>query len=281
MGAEADHPFIIKFVRPFRNATHVFYLTEIVTGGELLDALDSLGILNHSQAQFYTGSIILALEFLHARQIAYLDLKSENCLIDHMGYIKIIDFGIAERITRAPSRRMLGTPIIMAPEVILGKGYTTVADLWSLGVCLYDFVIGHIPFGSNCANKVQVYEEVLDPKKPAFPKHLRQLPHGPSTVALIQGLLTRDPTKRLGADFEGYNTLKNHPFFIGLDWDMLLGREIVPPFMPDREIYGEDREQASAEGTPAEGAMLTEDEDNKSDPEWVDPQPGWDADFDF
>merc|ERR1719362_1605176 len=272
--AEADHPFIIKFVRPFRNATHVFYLTEIVTGGELLDALDSLGILNHSQAQFYSGSILLALEFLHARHIAYLDLKSENCLIDHMGYIKIIDFGIAQRMTRAPSRLMLGTPIIMAPEVILGKGYTTVADLWSLGVCLYDFVIGQIPFGgSNCATKVQVYEEVLRGEL-AFPKALRQQPHGPDTVALLQGLLTRDPAKRLGAGFEGYNTLKNHPFFIGLEWDMLLGREIVPPFIPDREIYGEDREQVSAESSPAVPAMLAEEDAENSDPEWVDPEPG-------
>merc|ERR1719284_2026601 len=96
--AECDHPFIIKFVKSFRGEHFVYFLMELVTGGELLDAMDELGLLKRSQAQFYVGSITLALEFLHERRIAYLDLKGENCLIDSHGYLKIIDFGVAERV---------------------------------------------------------------------------------------------------------------------------------------------------------------------------------------
>eukprot|EP00913_Durusdinium_trenchii_P029607 g27751.t1 len=132
-----DHPFIIKFVRSFNGPRFVYFLTELVTGGELLDALDALGLLQAPQAQFYSASIILAIEFLHERRIAYLDLKGENCLIDQHGYLKIIDFGVAERITDGRIYAVKGTPLFMAPEVILGKGYTTAADLWSLGVCLF------------------------------------------------------------------------------------------------------------------------------------------------
>ena len=118
--------------------------------------------MNHTvKALFYTGSIVLALEFLHARRIAYLDLKSENCLIDQQGYLKIIDFGIARRITNTRYGPLKGTPMFMAPEMILGKGHTTVADLWSLGICLYEFVIGNFPFASNCTNHGQIFHEIL------------------------------------------------------------------------------------------------------------------------
>merc|ERR1719442_273971 len=78
--AEVDHPFMVKYVRSFRTDTRIYFLMELVSGGELLDALDSMGLLTHKQAMFSTGSIVLALEFLHARRIAYLDLKNENCL---------------------------------------------------------------------------------------------------------------------------------------------------------------------------------------------------------
>merc|ERR1712032_436156 len=68
--AELDHPFIIKFIRAYRGTKYVYFLMELVTGGELLDALDALGLLQKAQAQFYVGSIALALEFLHERRIA-------------------------------------------------------------------------------------------------------------------------------------------------------------------------------------------------------------------
>lgn len=90
-----------------------------------------------------------------------MDLKSENCLIDQQGYLKIIDFGIARRITNTRYGPLKGTPMFMAPEMILGKGHTTVADLWSLGICLYEFVIGNFPFASTCTNHGQIFHEIL------------------------------------------------------------------------------------------------------------------------
>jgi len=281
---ELDHPFIVKFVRGFRSPKQVYFLMEVVTGGELLDALDKLGILNHYQAQFYTGSILLALEFLHARQIAYLDLKSENCLIDHQGYLKIIDFGIAQRITRSRCHVMLGTPIIMAPEMISGKGYTTVADLWSLGVCLYDFVIGQFPFGNNCTNKMQIFQEILHAEL-RFPPGFQERPHGEAAMSLIAGLLTREPVRRMGAGFEGYSSIKHHAFFAAFDWEQLLGRELTPPFLPAGETYGEDRELAGQAPQERLSTLLLADEEaanpHPEDVDWADLSPGWDADFDF
>merc|ERR1719247_3596190 len=93
-----DHPFIIRLVQAFRNDYFVYFLLELVSGGELLEALTRLGLLSQEQAQFYTASIVLAFEHLHERRVAYLDLKSENVLIDSQGYIKIVDFGLAVKI---------------------------------------------------------------------------------------------------------------------------------------------------------------------------------------
>eukprot|EP00931_Biecheleriopsis_adriatica_P063886 TRINITY_DN3876_c0_g1_i7.p1 TRINITY_DN3876_c0_g1~~TRINITY_DN3876_c0_g1_i7.p1 ORF type:complete len:1126 (+),score=253.50 TRINITY_DN3876_c0_g1_i7:910-4287(+) len=278
--AEVDHPFIIKFVRSFRNESRVYFLMELVSGGELLDALDSLGLLKHSQALFYTGCIVLALEFLHARRIAYLDLKSENCLIDQQGYLKLIDFGIARRITKTSYGPLKGTPMFMAPEMILGKGHTTVADLWSLGICLYEFVIGNFPFANNCSNHGQIFHEILRAEL-RFPHWFEKVPMADEIMGLIRGLLTRDPQKRLGAGIEGYVKLKAQPFFRDFCWEKLLSRGLKPPFVPTNETYAEDKEKGASRTNTETGLPTVEEEEAQCQEEedWQDPEPGWDADF--
>jgi len=276
---EVDHPFIIKCVRSFSGPKRVYFLMELVSGGELLDVLYQLGLLNRSQAQFYTGSIILALEFLHARRIAYLDLKCENCLIDHQGYLKLIDFGIALRIKGKGFGRR-GTPMFMAPEMIRNSGYTTVADLWSLGICLYEFVLGEFPFANSCkiTSQSQIFKEVLDSPL-TFPENFARDPESRETMSLIQGLLIKDPAQRLGAQVEGYTAIKEHAFFHGLEWDMLMGRELKPPYISGSEVYAEDKEDIK--NSLASVAISVEDEEaaDCQDDDWVDPTPGWDSCF--
>merc|ERR1719356_1137489 len=260
---EVDHPFLVKCVRSFASPKAVYFLMELVSGGELLDILYTLGLLNKSQAQFYSGSIVLALEFLHARSIAYLDLKSENCLIDNHGYLKLIDFGIAVRVKgKAYARR--GTPMFMAPEMIRNTGYTTVADLWSLGICLYEFVLGEFPF----ANNAEALESDL-----TFPEHFMRDPGARDTIEMMQGLLTKDPARRLGAQSDGLAAIKEHSFFSGLDWERLMGRELRPPYVPAAETYAEDKEEGSG---AVEHPVSVEEEDVQLDSDWSDPNPGWD-----
>jgi len=271
--AELDHPFVIKFIRSFNGRHYVYFLMELVTGGELLDALDHLGLLKRPQAQFYVASIALALEFLHERRIAYLDVKGENCLIDQHGYLKLIDFGIAERLQGGRIYGVKGTPLFMAPEVILGKGYTCSADLWSLGVCLYDFMVGRFPFADDSASNPEVFRAVL--KAPLrLPKWLER---DTATQDLISGLLTRSPSKRLGAGPAGYGALKDHSFFSDFCWDGLLSRQLEPPHKPNQETYAEDQESpesndATVGTTPRMTVGLSEQAEGD---DWQDPDPSW------
>lgn len=275
--AELDHPFVIKYVRSFRGTKFVYFLQELMTGGELLDALDALGLLNEEQVQFYAGSIILALEYLHERRIAFLDLKGENCLVDQHGYLKIIDFGVAERIKSGRCHAVKGTPLFMAPEVILGKGYTTTADLWSLGVCLYDFMLGEFPFSNDSASQASIFRAVL--KAPLkFPQWFKG---NKKAQELITGLLTRDPSQRLGARVHGFTDVKEHSFFSSFSWSDLLGRSMPVPFVPEGEVYAEDQEDSRGQ-VDSENPRCTLDEgaeDDSTNGEWRSVDIGWDAEF--
>lgn len=80
----------------------------------------------------------------------YRDLKPENVMVCQNGYLKLIDMGTCKKINYKTSRKtftIIGTPNYMAPEILSGKGYNYSVDLWSLGVVLYEFMAGYVPFG--------------------------------------------------------------------------------------------------------------------------------------
>merc|ERR1719469_1394612 len=114
----------MHLVKTFETPRSVYMLTELITGGELHAAIRTIPtVLSRTQAQFYVGSLALALVGLHTRRIVYRDLKPENVMLDHQGYLKIIDFGIAKKLVGEKARTFttVGTPHYMAPEVMKGR----------------------------------------------------------------------------------------------------------------------------------------------------------------
>jgi len=251
---ENDHPFIIQMVQSFETEGEAMFLMELVTGGELFDAIRQLpDSLDVRQTQFYAGSIILALESLHSRDIVYRDLKPENVMLDAQGYLKLIDFGCAKKV---PQRTftLLGTPHYMAPEVIAGKGYATEVDLWSLGVIVYEFMCRTLPFANDLDDPVEVCEAVM-----MTPLRIPSTLQSQESRELMKGLLDRKPARRLGCRLRGYEELKRHPFWSPTIWtpthgnssrkgpnvenvfDSLMGRELDPPYVPQGERYCDDQ----------------------------------------
>lgn len=86
-----DFPFIMRFVRSFKDDINIYFLVEYVKGMELFDVIRDIGLLKAYDSQFYIGSMILALEYLHMRSIIYRDIKPENIMVDD-GVIKFIFF---------------------------------------------------------------------------------------------------------------------------------------------------------------------------------------------
>jgi hypothetical protein len=105
------HPFILRLYTTFKNASSIFMLLEFVQGGELFSVLHTStrdGVPD-AQAKFYGAAVLSGLIYLHKKEIAYRDMKPENCLIDAQGYPKIVDFGFAKVIT-GKSYTLCGTP---------------------------------------------------------------------------------------------------------------------------------------------------------------------------
>jgi cGMP-dependent protein kinase len=250
--AENDHPFVLYVVKTFETADRMCMLTELITGGDLHAAIRAIPTtLSRRQAQFYVGSLLIALEILWDRNIAYRDLKPENVMLDAQGYIKIIDFGISKMLGEGPESRTfttVGTPHYMAPEVMVGRGYGLEVDLWSLGVMLYEFICGELPFADRSDDPAEVCKAVLR-ERLAFPARCRDA----EGRAILTALLTRDPRRRLGAGAGGLVDVRSHGYFMARGqtqeafFDKILGRELDPPYLPKGETYCEQDDDFSDE----------------------------------
>lgn len=153
-----DHPFICKLVKTLKNraSTHIFFLMEYIRGKELFEIIREIGILTKYQTQFYSASLLVAVNYLHQNKYIYRDIKPENVIIMDNGYLKLLDFGTAKEIIDRTST-VIGTPHYMAPEITRGEGYSFSVDFWSIGICMFEFMFGFVPFGDNEEDPVEVY----------------------------------------------------------------------------------------------------------------------------
>lgn len=128
-------------------------------------------------------------EYLHSKGIVYWDLKPENLLIDKTGYLKLIDFTFAKKITDR-TFTLCGTPEYIAPEIIKNEGHSFAVDWWCLGVLIYEMMVGITPFYSE--HPKDIFSNILKGKV-YFPSNASK-----TAKSLIKHLLTADLSKRYG-----------------------------------------------------------------------------------
>ena len=224
---QIDHPFIVKLVKTLKDEKFIYFLMELVKGKELFDVIRDIGLLNKEQTQFYGGCMLIAIEYLHERKFIYRDLKPENIMVTFdTGYIKIIDFGTSKKIIDRTST-IIGTPHYMAPEVILGEGYSFQVDCWSIAICLYEFMCGGLPFGESAEDPMDVYLAIVNAKL-TFPKFCKDR----DFKNLMIQMLSKNPIKRLTK----IKQIKNHVWFQNINWDELISMNMVPPYIPKQKI---------------------------------------------
>jgi len=219
----------MQYIKTFKDENFIYFLLEFVKGLELFDVIREIGLLSSFDSQFYIGSLILAIEYLHAQSIVYRDIKPENIMVDDVGYVKMIDMGTAKFLKgKSPAGNrtftIIGTPHYMAPEILTGKGYSLNVDLWSIGVCLYEFMCGMVPFGEEAEDPYEIYEEIVTKpiKYPAYMKDRK-------AKKLMEQLINKVAEVRLGGSFAA---LKAQQFFDTFNWDDLLDRKLKSPWVP-------------------------------------------------
>lgn len=232
--AECFHPCIVQFIKSFKDRSNVYFLTEFLGGGDLFFAIRALGLLTKNHCQFFAASVIMAIDFLHKRGYMYRDLKPENILLDREGYLKLVDFGCCDN-TKLISTTLVGTPEYLAPEVILGKGYSRLVDWWAMGVVMYEFICGPLPFVAESDDQLELFRQILQAEL-KFPRWVRD----PSAIGILSNFLERTPQLRLGASKKGIEEIKQHPYFQGYSYDAICARTVVPPWKPDMEALSQE-----------------------------------------
>ena len=163
---------------------------------------------------------MLGVWHIHSKRVAYRDLKPENLVLDHRGYLKVVDLGLA-KIVDGKTWTLCGTPDYLAPEIILNEGHDKGVDYWALGVLIYELVSGIPPFYAD--DPMEVYEKILSSNM-TFPSHFTK-----NMCDICKKLLKLCQSKRLGNGKGGCTGVLKHKWFSGFDWDGLLNYQLPPP----------------------------------------------------
>lgn len=141
-----EHPFLISMEYVFQRDYRIYFLMDFIRGGELYRYLSFKKRLEEKDAKFYASCVANALGYLHQSKILYRDLKPENILINDDGYLKLADFGLAKMLGEDIANSFCGTPEYLSPEMINGSGHDHTIDWWTLGILIYEMIVGIPPF---------------------------------------------------------------------------------------------------------------------------------------
>ncbi|KAI4871843.1 hypothetical protein NFI96_016402, partial [Prochilodus magdalenae] len=204
--ASLAHPRLVQLLRSHHTDKHVYLLTELVTGGDLFDAIAQSGRFSEPCAARMIRDISQALEYIHNKSIAHRDIKPENLLVQRHGNgsvnLKLADFGLAMVVTE-PVFTVCGTPTYVAPEILAETGYGVAVDNWAMGVILFVLLSGFPPFRSPDRNQEELFHLIQKGEVCFLSPYWDHVSEG--AKVLIRGLLEVNPAVRLTAS----QTLQN------------------------------------------------------------------------
>ncbi|TKS76984.1 Serine/threonine-protein kinase 38 [Collichthys lucidus] len=232
---EADSLWVVKMFYSFQDKMNLYLIMEFLPGGDMMTLLMKKDTLTEEATQFYIAETVLAIDSIHQLGFIHRDIKPDNLLLDSRGHVKLSDFGLCTGLKRAhrtefyknlnhslPSdltkqtfqnmnskrkaetwkrnRRQLafstvGTPDYIAPEVFMQNGYNKLCDWWSLGVIMYEMLIGN--------------DGTL------------------SSWFTFRSRFCCEEEHRIGA--VGVEDIKSNPFFEGVDYDHIRERPAAIP----------------------------------------------------
>ena len=217
----SGHPFLVQLKQAFQTERHLFLVLEYCPCGTLKNIIKKQPDkrFTEDQARIYICQVILAIEYLHAKNILYRDLKPENILVDKEGNLKLTDFGLSKEIVEDfyHSRSFVGTHAYLAPELLQNRPHGKSIDWYGVGALLYEFMVGLPPYYDPDQDKL--YQNIVSGA-------LRMPTHRMSSncIDLISKLMNRNPLDRLGA--LGAQQIKEHHWFDSVDWQEVLDKRV-------------------------------------------------------
>ncbi|XP_051527363.1 serine/threonine-protein kinase DCLK3-like [Myxocyprinus asiaticus] len=194
------HPRLIQLFRSHHTDIHVYLLMELVTGGDLFDAISQSGRFSEPSAACMIRDISQALQYIHNKSIAHRDIKPENLLVQRHDNgnlnLKLADFGLAMIITE-PVFTVCGTPTYVAPEILAETGYGVEVDVWAMGVILFVLLSGFPPFRSPDRNQDELFCLIQRGEVHFLSPYWDNVSE--AAKALVRALLEVNPTRRLTA----------------------------------------------------------------------------------
>jgi fused-like protein len=204
---QLDHPNVILLLDYFETPRDVVVVTEFAPHGELLNILKDDQFLSEDSVRSIAVQLTSALHYLHERRVMHRDMKPQNVLVSSNGVIKLADFGFAKTLSASSVllTSIKGTPLYMAPEIYQDRRYDPSADLWGLGVMLFELATGVPPF---YAPSLQALRKLILATEPiVYPPTMSS-----DLASFLSLLLVKNPQKRAGWD-----EILSHPFIKDFD----------------------------------------------------------------
>ncbi len=234
-----DHPFIVKLVKTLKINNWCFLLEEYIPGKNFAEYLESRNKFeNIYETLFYSSILFEIISYCNKRKIIHRDIKPSNIMLINNGYLKLIDFGTSRKLKNY-SETVIGTPNFIAPEILLGKGYSFPCDYWSIGICIFYIYFGTLPFGNKAIELFDIYKEIIE-KEPDFPHDC------PNDIKkLINGLLCKKPSVRIN----NIEKVQELSFFKDFPWEDLKKFKIKPFYIPHKD-YRDDLDNLNKVNSP-------------------------------
>ena len=244
----ADHPYIIRMHYSFQTPDYLYMILDFCPNGDLSIHLNNKQIFEENEAKFYIAEVVLAMDYLHKKDILYRDLKPENILVSHDGHIKMADFGLAKEGVndKKKAKSFCGSPAYLAPEMLGTRGVGKAADIYQLGAVLYELLVGLPPYYTE--NIKKLYENIKGANL-KIPNYISK-----EAKNLLKKLLHKDPKQRIGV--KNKEEIKSDPFFADINWEALEAGNIDPPLLLTLDDTDSDID-------PFENEFLNNNQDNK------------------
>ena len=180
---------VLRMYAYFYDEKRIYLVLEFAPGGELYKQLTNRGHFSESMTARYILDLSKAFAYCHSKHVIHRDIKPENLLIGQRGDIKIADFGWSVHAPTSRRTTLCGTLDYLPPEMVEGREHDHTADIWSLGVLCYEFLVGNPPFEAEGYRATYRRISNVDLRFPASVS--------PGARDLIKRFLVKEQAKRI------------------------------------------------------------------------------------